>query len=64
MIEKFDQNKFYDDMLKEYIDKFGHEPIINRTRGVVIDKAYKLREAIKNNEALRKAPINDDDRKY
>ena len=51
-------------MLRDYIEKFGHEPKINRTRGVIIDKADELRDAIESNTPLEIAPIEDGDRKY
>jgi len=52
MVEKFNFNKIYDDALKEYINKFGHEPVINRTFGNTFDKLEKLNEAIDNNTPL------------
>lgn len=64
MIKKFDHNEYYDDMLRDYIEQFGHEPKINRARGAIIDKADELRDAIENNTPLEIAPIEDGDRKY
>ena len=60
MVEKFNFNKIYDDALKEYIDKFGHEPIINRTFGNTFDKLPKLIDAIESNTPLRPVPIDED----
>lgn len=64
MIKKFDHNEYYDDMLRDYIEKFGHEPKINSTRGVIIDKADELRDAIENNTPLEITPIYNEHRKY
>ncbi|MDB4249150.1 hypothetical protein N9854_05955 [Amylibacter sp.] len=60
MVEKFNFNKIYDDALKEYIDKFGHEPIINRTFGNTFDKLKKLNDAIENNTPLIPVGIETD----
>ena len=52
MDEEFNFNKIYSNTLKDYIDKFGHEPVINRTFGNTFDKLKKLNEAIDNNTPL------------
>jgi len=60
MDEELKPQKFYNDALKEYIDKFGHEPVINRTLGNKFDKLPKLIDAIENNTPLRPVPIYED----
>ena len=52
MDKELNPQKFYDDALREYIDKFGHEPVINRTFGNKFDKYPKLIDAIESNIPL------------
>jgi len=60
MDKELNPQKFYDDALKEYIDKFGHEPVINRTFGNKFDKLPKLIDAIENNTPLIPVGIEAD----
>jgi len=52
MNEIIDIDKIYDDLLEQYINKFGHEPVINRTFGNILDKLKRIDEALINNTPL------------